>query len=398
MTNPCADIAQDLPTADSDPSSPSTVREVSQFNGLCSSRYSSCRIASLVVIAATYLTSSFGILAIRDASAQDTKPRKEAKDPSGTRPVPKPQLTEIQVFRDKYPLISLRDRLGFEKDLPETERPEDTAKLPAEIGVRYPASYRALILQKLYTDQLEAVHSQEVDKFARRPGFGVSRMPVRPPSLVDYMQRVQWNTPKVVEFSKTERPAQKADQQQYLMINPKDDLEITHGWLPSMQTLERFQVVQSDAFAKLESFGWVKDLDHVSGFVPHAFRSRIELHHPVSHDQQPAAEKLKPGDVWSIHRLELVSLLKHAQPAVYVSDKMPNMADLSDLRMRPLEDFEIKALAELREGHQVSALATENRILMLGGLRATKECLQCHRGPAGRLLGAFSYELLQSVP
>ena len=32
---------------------------------------------------------------------------------------------------------------------------------------------------------------------------------------------------------------------------------------------------------------------------------------------------------------------------------------------------------------------------MLGSLRATKECLQCHRVEHGALLGAFSYELLR---
>jgi hypothetical protein len=30
---------------------------------------------------------------------------------------------------------------------------------------------------------------------------------------------------------------------------------------------------------------------------------------------------------------------------------------------------------------------------MLGSLRATKHCLQCHSGSRGSLLGAFSYRL-----
>jgi hypothetical protein len=29
---------------------------------------------------------------------------------------------------------------------------------------------------------------------------------------------------------------------------------------------------------------------------------------------------------------------------------------------------------------------------MLGAVRAGNDCLQCHNGPRGKLLGAFSYE------
>jgi hypothetical protein len=39
--------------------------------------------------------------------------------------------------------------------------------------------------------------------------------------------------------------------------------------------------------------------------------------------------------------------------------------------------------------------ATTNRILMVGAIRAAKQCTSCHAVERGDLLGAFSYELLR---
>ena len=37
-------------------------------------------------------------------------------------------------------------------------------------------------------------------------------------------------------------------------------------------------------------------------------------------------------------------------------------------------------------------------ILMMGALRASKQCLQCHDVQRGELLGTFSYEMLRDPP
>ena len=93
--------------------------------------------------------------------------------------------------------------------------------------------------------------------------------------------------------------------------------------------------------------------------------------------------------------MELVSLLKHDTPGVYVSRNVPRMEELRDAKVRPLNDFETPSLKKLVDGEDVVVSASLNRIQMLGSLRATKECLQCHRVEHGALLGAFSYELLR---
>ena len=96
-----------------------------------------------------------------------------------------------------------------------------------------------------------------------------------------------------------------------------------------------------------------------------------------------------------MHRLELVSLLKHAKPAVYVSRNLPNMEELSDVPTRPLNSFEQAALERLHKGMDVINKASLNKIEMIGSLRASKQCMQCHDVQRGALLGAFSYELLR---
>lgn len=93
------------------------------------------------------------------------------------------------------------------------------------------------------------------------------------------------------------------------------------------------------------------------------------------------------------HRLELVSLLKHETPRVYVSKHLPRMDELTDAPTRPLDGFERDSLVKLLRGDNVVVSAGETRMQMLGAVRASKTCLKCHAVERGALLGAFTYEL-----
>jgi len=62
------------------------------------------------------------------------------------------------------------------------------------------------------------------------------------------------------------------------------------------------------------------------------------------------------------------------------------------LETRPLDIFEIAGVAELSQGKQLFVRHKDNVIRMLGSLRASEQCLQCHTdNKKGDLLGAFSY-------
>jgi hypothetical protein len=74
------------------------------------------------------------------------------------------------------------------------------------------------------------------------------------------------------------------------------------------------------------------------------------------------------------------------------------MTELDRSKVRDLSDFEKESLQKLQHGDEMAADATLNRIRMLGAVRASKQCLDCHEAQRGDLLGAFSYELRRDPP
>jgi hypothetical protein len=160
--------------------------------------------------------------------------------------------------------------------------------------------------------------------------------------------------------------------------------------LPTRDDLTEFHHDGESSFFEVNRFGYMKDKEHVAGFFPHAITHAPNMR---SVDGRPWYEVRT--EQWALRRLELVSLLKHPEPKVYVSDELPRMEKLAEAIVRGLGAFEEEALARLKKGEDVIAQATTNRIEMVGSLRAAKQCLQCHDVQRGELLGAFSYELIR---
>jgi hypothetical protein len=86
----------------------------------------------------------------------------------------------------------------------------------------------------------------------------------------------------------------------------------------------------------------------------------------------------------------LIGLLNHDQPIVYVFN--PNSVDPTPA-LRDLTRFEKKALERLLQGKELVLATRGDKLMMLGAIRARKECVKCHEQPLGGLLGAFSYEI-----
>ncbi len=123
---------------------------------------------------------------------------------------------------------------------------------------------------------------------------------------------------------------------------------------------------------------YIPSWQQAAGYLPH------EMHRsPV----------LQSTADWQLTRLELVSLLKFAEPRVYESNRLPRMEELRHATMRPLDAFEKHGLQLLRAGHETAVVPQINGIRMLGAVRASKQCLACHSARPGELLGAFSYRL-----
>ena len=96
---------------------------------------------------------------------------------------------------------------------------------------------------------------------------------------------------------------------------------------------------------------------------------------------------------WKIQTLELVGLLMHPEPIVYVSNDLPAMDKLKDVPTRALNGFEDEGLKYLQSGNDLYVRESSEGLRMMGAVRNAKQCVECHGGNRGDLLGAFSYRL-----
>jgi hypothetical protein len=101
----------------------------------------------------------------------------------------------------------------------------------------------------------------------------------------------------------------------------------------------------------------------------------------------------QPERRWRLQHLDLVGLLLHVTPVAYVSAQLPRMDELRTAPTRPLDVWEDAGLASLRSGQDLFVRETAHGLRMLGAIRSVKQCLECHGGEPGTLLGAFSYTL-----
>ena len=115
--------------------------------------------------------------------------------------------------------------------------------------------------------------------------------------------------------------------------------------------------------------------------------------------------------IWNLKEMLLIGIVKHETPVVYLGgageshnvvktrDTRPPVPPPSEPRARgkapsrPTDAFESAALAELRKGTELSASTTPAETRLVGAIRARADCIACHDGGVGALLGAFTYRL-----
>ena len=130
-------------------------------------------------------------------------------------------------------------------------------------------------------------------------------------------------------------------------------------------------------FINFANFGYVKDRRNVAGFQSHRF-SKVP----------------GPAEGWRVQTLDLVGLLLHKDPVAYVSANLPRMDELKKAPTRPLDRFETGGLKKLRGGEDLVTAEAGANLRMFGAIRSAKQCVDCHGGQRGDLLGAFSYTLV----
>jgi hypothetical protein len=229
-------------------------------------------------------------------------------------------------------------------------------------GSEYRRDSITLAMRSRRNTMLERLHEGNVNAFINATGFGVGRV-IRPahPSEKNLTPDVEWVNSNVLQPGTRTGSAEMP----FVTILP----ESHQNYLD----LHNEGLVD---FLNPNRYGYVKDRQHVAGFLSHRF-SKVP---------EPLVE-------WKIHRLDLVSLLLHSEPQVYVSDYLPRMDELKKSAVRPLDPFEIAALKKLREGEDLVTGKHTGGMRMFGSIRTTQQCIQCHGGKRGDLLGAFTYEL-----
>jgi hypothetical protein len=155
---------------------------------------------------------------------------------------------------------------------------------------------------------------------------------------------------------------------------------------------------------------------------------RLHLANTQTFGQQQKPSTSNDGDAGSSHRrtphgiqpissyqgFEIESILLiglsmpslHDQPVVYLTDGLASLEDSESIPTRPLDAFEQMAVKELSDGFQDVAYEfnglliggrsgrhQSTKVRMVGAIRASQSCNQCHDSKDGDLLGAFSYTL-----
>jgi hypothetical protein len=292
-----------------------------------------------------------------------------------------PDLTLARLVKDlrtRYPLRSISTRLISVRKLPIGESlPESEAAMSSVVrgNLEEMETYFASA-RNFRAMALETLHNSTYRAFVQSPGFGFERMRTKP-ILSDI---------EVAERQTVELP-----------------LAINGTFRPiGVEVLSDVHRLTRIDFLIPTRMGYVSTRGEAAGFEAHGFNGLkqflLELDMSAGRmNGQSSQELAKLSSQWQVMRLELVSLLRHDEPRVYVSNRLPQMDQLTEVPHRALDDFERDALPQLRFEKDIVTDIADERIKMLGSIRAGNDCLQCHEGDRGLLLGAFSYELVPTA-
>lgn len=302
---------------------------------------------------------------------------------------------KFAAWRKQYVFQSLTERLAYERRATIEAKPRLSTAADKALK-ELDDDWRHHVGGEVRAESLQMLHTMELDEFVSKSGFGISRMPkVGVQTVEAYVSK------PVAPDTATPLSAEELN----LVARPLPPGDKTSEEMPLMPTLKDVAWVHNQhhyTFATPFNFGWVKSLSQVAGFEPHAFSNLPATPAVLAYPPEKLKITLREDRVepkrWKLTRLELVSLLKYEMPRVYLSEHLPRMDELSSAKTRAPAEFESRALAVLRDGEDLQTAATPNRIEMLGAIRASKQCLQCHDVPRGTLLGAFSYELRRDPP
>lgn len=282
---------------------------------------------------------------------------------------------ELSDLKREYAVVQLHERLPKKNSTSENVELSERARAQLnDLEEKFADATRDGYQIRRVQQEVQSLHENALLAFTMSPSFGVARMS----TTFSILQRNSY------------KPDTRTMQQGTLLswtglsISEVDALPES-----SFQSFERWLTASIMKFVPFWSLGVALESNRIAGFHSHGMEdySKVpEKSHSLVLDYAK----------YQVNRLDLISLLLHEKPVAYVSDTLPNMANLSKLRTRPLNPFEAVGLLRLEAGESIYVKEYQEHTLVLGALRNAKQCQACHEGERGKLLGAFSYDLVRT--
>ena len=239
------------------------------------------------------------------------------------------EVADIHQLQKKYAFESMEDRVPVPtRRLVANPSPETLAQidmLRKSVENEEGESNRVTMLKRL--------HEETMDSFVNSPGFGFSRGPFRPSeSNLKNHDRDGTPVPQPAAIMMSSLSGT------YLVELPKTEPN-------SLRDLHARSILN---FVNPRGFGLLVNRQKVAGFQSHQFGA------------VPSAAK------WNVETVELVSLLMHAEPVVYLSSDLPRMEKRGRTPTRALNVFESAGLKAIEAGHTLYLRGAQGVILLSG--------------------------------
>jgi len=151
---------------------------------------------------------------------------------------------------------------------------------------------------------------------------------------------------------------------------------------------------------QLANVQWSSDYDLHTYFVDRFLESPGNGISRVYQDPMSLRDSMRlritSRDTYKIESFDLIGVGKHLDPVAFLGRRHQTV--VLNRETRPLTAFEQRAVAELKAGEDVAVENNETGHFVVGALRAQEDCLKCHGGKTGDVLGALSYRLISAQP
>jgi len=322
-----------------------------------------------------------------------------------------------QILHERFPVESLTNRLSFEKPNQKTQLLDQMSLSNRSDLLFIDFSGRGIRNEALRQLTL-GNHTKLIDRAVEDPSVtlpaGVKIVSLAPVAMLVNPKEKPLDDFAFAATKRTLFP--KGFGKETFQINLKESTDHAEAKEPKPGSWQDILVEThkycTEEFAHKWKSGYVKDVDNVTGFIPHyviGFHTDWSFYKQFNQKVKKIASKGKlPVEYfgagedsynplakftgWNMTRLELLSLRDPVNPKVYKSSKVPNMRELSIDQTRELDGFEKDALSKINNGADIVAGKNGDSMAMIGAIRSQKECQICHKIPIGQPLGVFTYQ------